>query len=324
MALSLTLIHEELRIQKPVYYTSQAFQGAEAKYPKIEKLAFALIVASRKLHPYFQAHTILVMTNQSLQKAMGRPDAARRMVQWAVELSQFDVDYRPRMAIKAQALANFVTEFTIADQDPKTNYWMVYTNRLLAASIRGVGVILLSPKKDILRYRVQLQFPATNNEAEYEAVLTSLRIAKALSVRNLKLNSDSKLVVRQITNKYKAKEDRMKRYLTLTNQLVSNFDDVKITQVPREENLEVDEVDRLALSTTNEGRPRLYMEAQHLPSIEGFDVSYVQFRGSWMDPITTYIKDDNLPIDPSEAKKVKVRSSRFTILNDELYKRGFS
>ena len=90
-----------------------------------------------------------------------------------------------------------------------------------------------------------------NNEAEYEAVLMGLRIAKALSVRNLKLNFDSKLVVGQITNKYEAKKDRMKMYLTLTSQLVSNFDDVKITQVPREENLEVDEVDRLASSATN-------------------------------------------------------------------------
>ena len=155
------------------------------------------------------------------------------------------------MAIKAQALADFVAEFTIADQDPESNYWTMYTNGPSTVGIGGVRVILLSLEKDILRYGVQLQFPAMNNKAEYEAVLMGLRIAKALSVRNLKLNFDSKLVVRQITNKYEAKKDRMKMYLTLTSQLVSNFDDVKITQVPREENLEVDEVDRLASSATN-------------------------------------------------------------------------
>ena len=87
-----------------------------------------------------------------------------------------------------------------------------------------------------------------------------MRIAKALGVRNLKLNSDSKLVVGQVTNEYEAKEVRMKRYLTLTNQLVSNFDDVKITQIAREENSEADEVARLAFSDTNEGRPGWYME----------------------------------------------------------------
>ena len=75
------MIREELKLHKLVYYTSQAFQGMEARYPRIEKLALALIVTSRKLRPYFQAHTILVMTDQPLQKAIGRPDAARRMVQ---------------------------------------------------------------------------------------------------------------------------------------------------------------------------------------------------------------------------------------------------
>ena len=78
-------------------------------------MAFSLIVASRKLRPYFQVHNILVMMDQPLRKAMGKPDAVGRMVQWAVELSQFNIDYRPRTEIKAQALADFVVEFTITD-----------------------------------------------------------------------------------------------------------------------------------------------------------------------------------------------------------------
>ena len=60
---------------------SQAFQGAKAKYPCMEKMAFSLIMASRQLCPYFQAHTIVVMTDQPIQKAMTKPDAAARMVQ---------------------------------------------------------------------------------------------------------------------------------------------------------------------------------------------------------------------------------------------------
>ena len=147
-------IHEELKVQRPVYYISQAFQGTRARYPRVEKLAFALIIASRKLRPYFQAHIVLVMTNQPLQKAMGRPNAAGRMVQWAVEFSQFDIDYRPRTTIKVQALANFVTEFTMTDQDPEVDYWMMYTNRSSIAGVGGVGVILLSPKKEVLKYGV--------------------------------------------------------------------------------------------------------------------------------------------------------------------------
>ena len=73
---------------------------------------------------------------------------------------------------------------------------------------------------DVLKYGVQLQLPATNNEAEYEAILASLRVARALGVRNLRLKTNSKLIVRQITNKYEVKEERMKKYLQLTSQLI--------------------------------------------------------------------------------------------------------
>ena len=109
-------------------------------------MVFSLIVASRKLHPYFQAHTIFVMTDQPIRKAISRPNAAGRMVQWAVELSQFDIDYKPQTVIKVRALANFVTEFTMKDQDPKVEYWMVYANGSLVIGVEGVGVILLSPE----------------------------------------------------------------------------------------------------------------------------------------------------------------------------------
>ena len=81
------MIREEGMKQLPVYYVSQAFQGVESKYPRIEKIAFALIVASCKLRQYFQANPILVMTDQPIKKSMNKPEAAGRMVHWAIELS---------------------------------------------------------------------------------------------------------------------------------------------------------------------------------------------------------------------------------------------
>ena len=235
------------------------------------------------------------------------------MVQWAIELSQFDIEYKPRTAIKAQTLADFVAEFTMTNLDPKAEYWKVHVDGSSIAGVGGVGVILLSPKKDALKYGVQFQFPATNNEAKYEAVLTSLKVAKALGIGNLKLNINSKLVVKQITNKYEAKEDRMKMYLKLTNQLLSNFDDVRIGQIPREENLEADKVARLASSNNGIGQLGLYMEVQTISSIEVLDVAYVQSKGSWMDLILAYIKDGRLLSDPLGARKIRVRSFRFII-----------
>ena len=90
---SAALIREENKIQHPMYYISQAFQGTEARYLRIEKITFALIVASRKFRPYFQANPIVVMTDQPIKKAMNKLEAARQMVQWAIELCQFDIEY---------------------------------------------------------------------------------------------------------------------------------------------------------------------------------------------------------------------------------------
>ena len=130
-AVSAALIREEGKKQLPVYYVSQAFQGAESGYPRIEKIALTLIMASCKLRQYFQANPILVMTDQPIRKFMNKPKAVGRMVQWAIELSQFDIEYHPRTAIKAQALADFIAEFTLTDKENpnhEAKRWTIQTD----------------------------------------------------------------------------------------------------------------------------------------------------------------------------------------------------
>ena len=97
-------------------------------------------------------------------------------------------------------------------------------NGLLARKRGGVGVVIITPKGEMLSYRVKLKFSATNNEAEYEGILTGLRIAKALGAKNLLLQSDSKLVMGQIKEEYEVKEERMQKYLRLTKHLTQEFD----------------------------------------------------------------------------------------------------
>ena len=111
-AMSSTFIREEGRVQKLVYYTSRTLRGAEGRYPMMEKLVFALVTASRKLRHYFQAHIINVLTDHPLKKAMNKLEAAGRLIQWAIELSEFNVRYQPRNAIKAQVLADFIVVLT--------------------------------------------------------------------------------------------------------------------------------------------------------------------------------------------------------------------
>ena len=95
-----------------MYYTSQALHGAKERYPLMAKLAFALDTAARKLKPYFQAHTVIILTDKPLRRAMSNPEAARRMALWAIELSEFNIQYHPRSAIKGQVVIDFIAEFT--------------------------------------------------------------------------------------------------------------------------------------------------------------------------------------------------------------------
>ena len=107
-AISRTLIREEEKVQWPVYYVNKRLIDAETRYPVMKKLAMALVIASRKLRPYFHSHTIHVLTNYPLRQILQKPDASGRLLKWAIELSQFV----PRPVIKGQALADFITEFT--------------------------------------------------------------------------------------------------------------------------------------------------------------------------------------------------------------------
>ena len=177
-----------------MYYTSRALKGAEGRYPLMEKLAFALVTASRKLRHYFQAHVINVMTDHPLKKAMNKLEAAGRLIQWAVELSEFDVRYQPRNVIKAQALADFIAEFTPShdnlDEMEGSKNWVVHVDGLSTQQAGGIGVVLQSSEGDKMKHKVRLQFQTTNNEVEYEALLKGLKLARSVQAESIIILGD--------------------------------------------------------------------------------------------------------------------------------------
>jgi hypothetical protein len=130
---------------------------------------------------------------------MNKPDPAGRLIQWLIELSEFDIDYRPQTTIKAQVLANFIVEFTIKDDEPKedneqTSRWMAYIVGSSTKNAGGIGIILKFPKGDIIKQVVRLQYTTTNNEAEYEALLTGLKLAKILGETKLDIHSRHEVI----------------------------------------------------------------------------------------------------------------------------------
>jgi len=98
---SAALVQEVEVTQHPVYFVSRTLQDPETRYQMVEKLAISLVHAARRLRPYFQNHTITVKTDYPIQKILQKPDLARRMSSWTVELSEFNIRYEPHNPIKA-------------------------------------------------------------------------------------------------------------------------------------------------------------------------------------------------------------------------------
>ena len=135
-----------------------------------------------------------------------KPDASARLLKWLIELSQFDIDYKPWIAIKGQALADFVAEFTGlppevegAAQPPR---WKLYVDSSSNNNGSGGRLVLHTPEGHKVTSAIRFEFPASNNEAEYEALLVGLRLAEHLKAENLDIFSDSQLIVNQVKGQY--------------------------------------------------------------------------------------------------------------------------
>ena len=205
----------------------------------MEKLILALVTAARKLRPYFQAHTIEVPTKYPMKQVLHKPETSGRLMKWALELSEFDIRYKPKTAIKWQVLADFVMEFTPTELTmdtqvtPDLPIWKLFVDRAANAQGRGAGLILTSLEEMDIEYALRFGFQASNNEAEYEVVIAGLNLAHLMEVDQLEVCSDSQLVVKQIEDTYEAKGEKMILYLRKVQELLRKFVLVQVRHIPR-------------------------------------------------------------------------------------------
>ncbi|KAM1262100.1 hypothetical protein ACFX2G_027878 [Malus domestica] len=340
-AVSSVLIRKDSGVERPVYYASKALQDAETRYSNIEKLALALVMSARKLRPYFQAHAIIVLTNHPLRQILQSPDTSGRMIKWAIALGEFDISYQPKPAEKGQAVADFIADFTypvdIASTpeavaslpseaqkiESTTPAWNLYVDGSSNQQGCRAGLVLTTLDKVAMEYALRFKFKASNNEAEYEALLAGLRLAKHLGVKRIDIFSDSQLVVNQVTNNFDAKDSSMAVYLAQTQLLLKHFH-YQITQVLRAANSHADALARLASAVEDKIGRKIHIELLAAPSTMVTEVCNLQQGDSWITPIYKFLAHGTLPIDKVQAKQIQYKSARFLIINDQLYKRGFT
>ena len=302
---SAVLIRDKDRVQHLVYYCSRALRGVEERYQKMEKLILALVTTARKLRPYFQAYTIEIPIENPMKQVLHKPETSGRLMKWAIELSEFDIRYKPKTTIKGQILADFIMEFTSAELAKATQTmpdlptWRLSVDGAANAQGSGAGLILTSLEGIDIEYVLRFGFGASNNEAEYEVVIAGLNLSHSMEVDQLEVCSDSQPVVKQIEDSYEARGEKLILYLKKVWELLKKFVRVQVRHIPRAENLRADALAKLA-TASQEDLNRL-TPVKHLskPSVDlnNEEVSPIMFEQSWMDPIWDYLIEGLLPND---------------------------
>ena len=180
------------------------------------------------------------------------------MAKWAIKLSEFDIAYRPRTAFKAQILADFVVECTIPERtadSPTTQNpppaWILHVDDASNMHRSGARLVLTNADGLVTEYALRFSFHASNNQAEYEALVAGIRLAKELGITHLRAFSDSQLVVEQVKGDIEARDPTMKWYLQKLQTLISSFKLFEICYIPKDENSHADLLSKLATSASD-------------------------------------------------------------------------
>ena len=187
--------------------------------------------------------------------------------------------------------------------------------------VGAIGVVLQLPEGDKLKHKVRLQYQTTNNEVEYETLFKGLELAKSVKADSILVLGDSQLVIGQVNGTCEAKEDRMKRYLKKVVHFMKKFKEADFVQIPREENVEADTL--VKEGSMNEAMNE-FDEIQYMLSIDLPEMLQIEGEENWMTPIVSYLKDGRLPDGKDKARKLRVKSARYILMDEVLYKRGFS
>ncbi|KAJ0433317.1 putative nucleotidyltransferase, Ribonuclease H [Helianthus annuus] len=345
-AVSAVLVKDHEGTQYPIYYVSKSLLDAESRYSHLEKLILALIMASTKLRHYFETHTIVVKTNFPIKNVLRKPEMSGRMAKWAVKLSAHDIRYEPRTTIKSQALADFVADFSsdlqreaeleVQQLDETKDPWILHTDG--SSNVKGTGlrILLKSPQGDIIPHSIACEFQATNNEAEYEALIAGLQIAKDMGVKYLKVYVDSLLITNHFNGSYAVKGEKLTKYLEIVKELALSFVSFSLTQVPREDNTEADALANLGSSLKipeDISIPIIHILAPAIESQVAMEIEEdtavipseeaQSYAGSWVSPIMKYLQDGEIPMGEN-PRAFRIKVSQFAILNNVLYKRSLA
>ncbi|XP_071715245.1 uncharacterized protein [Rutidosis leptorrhynchoides] len=218
-------------------------------------------------------------------------------------------------------MADFMVEFIcaappspIVEEVPNIITWELFTEGASSSDGAGAGLILIGPDGEEHTYALRFEFPASNNEAEYEALLSSSRMAEKMGIKYLKVSVDSQLVANQMNGTFEARDPAMQNYLALAEEMANKFECFSITQVPRSLNKKADALSKIASSVFSYFTKDVWVE-EAAPEEE---------VKTWMSPIITYLKNGTLPVDGATARKIRMKAPMYMLRDGVLFKKSFT
>jgi hypothetical protein len=178
-----------------------------------------------------------VVSTTPLSEIIGCKDAPGRVAKWAIEIAAHTIQYKPRTTIKSQIIADFFAdwgEHQYLPPAPDSTHWRMHFDGTKMLGGLGAGVVLTSPKGYKLQYVLQMHFHASNNVAEYEALVHGLKMAKEISIRRILCFGDSDLVTHQVSGEWDAKDANMASYRFYVQQLSGFFEGCEFHHVPEQ------------------------------------------------------------------------------------------
>jgi ribonuclease HI len=328
---------EKKKLQCPVYFVSEALAGSKLLYSELEKIAYAVIMATRKLRHYFEGHKVTVLTDQPLNDLFINKEASSRIAKWATELSEHKIDFGKRSAIKSQVLADFIVDCTspssVTADEELVPVWEIRCDGAWGRKGAGIAVIITSPK---LRYAARLDYKdpsdrCTNNTTEYEALLLGLRKVRALGASNFLVKCDAKVIKDHMEKESEAREPELVKDLAEVRKMERHFRGFTIEHLPRKNNSEADELAKKA-ARGEVMPPDVLFEILTAPSTRPYKqpLSTVNAIASldWRAPIIAFLRgltSQSKPMTSKECRRgPKVTSSRTTFCSSWEYVHHYS
>ncbi|XP_071924926.1 uncharacterized protein [Coffea arabica] len=217
-----------------------------------------------------------------------------------------------------------LTDLVPTPKDTSTEEpWVLFVDGASSKVGSGAGLLLTSPTGEELTYALRFDFPASNNEVEYETLLTGLRIAHQMGITAIRVRSDSQLVVLQIRGEYEAKDDVMKKYLAKVREAVALFGTFEIEQVPRSQNKRADALSKLASSSCAHLSKEVLVEVVKQKSIDQVQVLAIDSSATWMVPLIDFLSSGALPENKTEARRIQLRAAKYAYDGGTLYRRSY-